>query len=67
MGRTLTNAMVNMGIDSGVEEGLYEVHTHTHNNIIHIVYFSPVFMLRTCLYWSLLMFAHNIIINCAEL
>lgn len=25
MGRSLTNAMVNLGIDSQVEEGLYEV------------------------------------------
>lgn len=26
MGRTLTNSMVNLGIDSEVEEALYEVH-----------------------------------------
>ena len=31
MGRSLTNAMVNLGIDSPVEEALYEVsHAHVH-------------------------------------
>ena len=29
MGRSLTNAMVNLGMDSEVEEGIYEVRLHT--------------------------------------
>ena len=49
MGRTLTNAMVNLGIDSEVEEALYEVYTAVHTctcmhapapqtNVLHVLY-----------------------------
>ena len=40
MGRSLTNAMVNLGIDSPVEEALYEVsYAHVLEiNLLHDVY-----------------------------
>ena len=31
MGRSLTNAMVNLGIDGSVEEAIYEVSSGYHN------------------------------------
>lgn len=34
MGRSLTNAMVNLGMDSEVEEGVYEVRNNLHMLVI---------------------------------
>lgn len=36
MGRSLTNAMVNLGMDSEVEEGVYEVRNNLHMLVIYV-------------------------------
>ena len=50
MGRSLTNAMVNLGIDSPVEEALYEVHVHAYVHVYPVV-ISPS-SCNAMLYWD---------------